>query len=85
MKKYLIIFIMNMLESKRIKLKQLVELTTQKRWMPSTSGKLDMTKLAFAGLSDYLYLSPMPDTGKKYKADILLDVSGSMRRYDRIE
>lgn len=72
------------LESQRLKLKQIVDLSSQKRFIKSKTWELDMSRLAFVWVSDYVYLQQIPWSWKNFNIDIILDVSHSMTRYSRI-
>lgn len=72
------------LDSQRLRLKQIVDLSTQKRFIKSKTWELDMSRLAFVWVSDYIYLQQVPWTWKNFNIDIIIDVSFSMIKDSRI-
>lgn len=64
----------------KFKLKQALQNNSAKRVKLATSGKISPSRLAHYQTSKLLYTQPIPDTGKEYKCDIIIDVSGSMHK-----
>jgi len=62
----------------KFKLQQVLQNNTAKRRKLATSWRIEPSRLAHYKTSKNLYSQPIPNTGKKYKCDIILDVSGSM-------
>lgn len=58
----------------RAKLKE----NTHERWEESTTGKINPNKVALARVTDAIFKQKIPNSGKKYNVEMLVDVSGSM-------
>lgn len=62
----------------RFKLQQALQNNSERRTKLATTWKIVPSRLAHYKTSKLLYAQPIPDSGKKYKCDILLDISWSM-------
>lgn len=68
----------NNIELLQFQLKQKLKLNSEKKRELATSGKIEPSRLAHYKTSNLLFSKALPNTGRKYKAVFLLDVSGSM-------
>lgn len=64
----------------KFKLQQALQNNVAKRRKLATSWRIEPSRLAHYKTSKLLYSQPIPDTGKEYKYDIMLDVSASMHK-----
>ena len=62
----------------KFKLQQTLQNNIATRRKLSTTWRIEPSRLAHYKTSKNLYSQPIPNTGKKYKCDLLLDVSNSM-------
>ena len=68
----------------QFKLQNILKANSLKRKKLSTYWKIEPSRLAHYKTSNYIYSEPIPNTGKKYTCEILLDVSASMLSGRRI-
>ena len=72
------------LQMLQFKLQQVLKNNSLKRAKLATYWKIVPSRLAHYKTSNLLFSQPIPNTWKKYKCDLLLDVSRSMLIRDRI-
>ena len=62
----------------QFKLNNVLKANTEKKRKLSNRGSLEPSRLAHHKTSELIFSEPIPNTGKKYKCELLLDVSYSM-------
>lgn len=62
----------------QFKLAQVLQNNMQKKTRLASTGRLEPSRIAHYKTSKLLFTQPVPNTGKKYKCEFLLDVSWSM-------